>query len=242
MLWVCIVSACTSCDQTEGKPKTAAEPAGQKKALAPGRDGTRPRLTANMCEMLGMLDEYISRFDKWTGKPRPGVIESFYGEDSEPAKRFEELLQAYREETGQGFRYAKVAEEGGGATFRSEKLSAVINSYYVRDESEGHVGTLDRRVLDEASEECNLAYVEGAYRRFGHKNANAIRVVNGYYKIETLAHVLERLGCKNVRRYTMNAIPASHLVVFQPGGKLTGRLPITQKITPADLAGYEPPD
>ena len=35
-------------------------------------------LTESMYEILGMLGEYISRFDPGTGEPIPDLIESFY--------------------------------------------------------------------------------------------------------------------------------------------------------------------
>jgi len=197
-----------------------------------------PDLTVGMCRMLGMLNEYLGRFNHISGKPYAGLVESFGMDEQEIADRFEEMILAYHQETGTRFSL-KRDPPGSGLVFKSHKLSEIINSFYIVEKGKSVSGTLDLKVLDAASENCRLAFVQGAYMRFGLEGANAIRMANGYYKITALAHVLEGLGCKPVRIYRMETVPMSYVLVFRPTERLKELLPIRRKLRKEELKGYQ---
>lgn len=223
----------TGCKTKDGQPEENKEIG----KIEPVKE-KNPNLTVGMCRILGMLSEYMGRFNFITGKPRPGLVESFGVDELEIADRFEEMILAYHQETGKTFSL-KRDPPGSGLVFESHKLSEIINSFYIVDKEKHISGTLDLKVLDQASENCRLAFVQGAYMRFGLKGANALKMANGYYKIATLAHVLEGLGCQHVRIYSMETIPVSNLLVFRPTERLKGLLPINRQLREEELKGYE---
>jgi hypothetical protein len=52
-----------------------------------------------MYKLLGMLDEYISRFSYVTGEPYPNLVEFFYPSETDLADYFENLILEYRAES-----------------------------------------------------------------------------------------------------------------------------------------------
>jgi hypothetical protein len=189
-------------------------------------------LTNSMYKILGLLDEYISRFDFYFSEPIPNYVESFGTGEKIFADYFEQCIQDYRKESGLNFDYSREVFEGGGSIFRSTALSRIINSYYIMIDREA---TLDGGIFENTAEENKLSYVESAYKRYGDHNKNRIRMANGFNKIHTLATVLKQIGCSDTLTYYVIAIPSSSVVVFFPNQQLKTRLNIKQILTRKDL-------
>jgi len=84
-------------------------------------------VTPSLCEMLGMLDEYISRFDYHTGQPRDSLVERFYPSESELANHFTDLIQSYEKETNVNFSIIKKMGPQGHVYIYSKSLSNHAN-------------------------------------------------------------------------------------------------------------------
>ena len=65
-------------------------------------------LTKSMYKILGMLGEYNSRFNFYTGKPRPEYVESFNADENELAEYFERWIRNYKKESRIDFEYTKI--------------------------------------------------------------------------------------------------------------------------------------
>jgi hypothetical protein len=157
----------------------------------------KAKLTPAMCEMLGMAAEYISRFDHWSGKPRPGHVESFYPHEIKLAAAYEKLIAAYQKESGLRLTYRRKEGPHGHVHLGSDQLSTIINSFYVL---KNKLATLDRKLILSSSKVCRLRYVTGAYARYGDKGRNVIRMANAGQKVETIGHVLGHHGVLQTRR------------------------------------------
>jgi hypothetical protein len=202
-------------------------------------------LTETMYHMLGMLDEYISRGNYWTGRPKPNLVEGFYPGETELADYFEALMLQFRDETPFPFDYSRETGDQGHHRFYSTELSELINSFYKGPN--GYQGTLYRKVFCEASEEDMLAYIEGAYMRYGASysilNDNYIDMANGTRKIVTIGYVLKTIGCDSVSVYVSSCegcAPGISLVMFEPNQVVTDRLGIERVISIETLMEEHP--
>jgi len=138
-----------------------------------------------MYKMLGMLEEYISRFSYVTGEPHPDFVEWFYTSETDLEDYFEELILQFRDESQFSFEYTRETGDQGQHYFYSTELSELINSFYIKPD--GFLATLDRNVFCDASAEDMLSYVESAYMRYGSENKeNYIDMANVNDKMITL--------------------------------------------------------
>ncbi|MCK5796874.1 MAG: hypothetical protein KAI47_06820 [Deltaproteobacteria bacterium] len=200
------------------------------KAKTPGRN----KLTPALCEMLGMADEYISRFDYMTGKPRGNLVEHFYPHEKALAVHYGKLIAQYQKEGRTRAGAKRKADGSGHQDFYGKRLSRVINGFY--HPISGTIVSLDRRKIMAASKTCRLRYIQGAYRRYHSKKQNVIKMANAGFKIETIGHVLKSLGCKEVTLLDTATIPAANLVFFLPSPKVAQTLPITKHLSKAAFA------
>jgi hypothetical protein len=194
-------------------------------------------LTNSMYQLLGMLEEYISRFNYYTGEPHPDRVERFYTSEGDSADYFEELIQEYLQECQVPFEYTR-AVGPQGIIFSSTDLSAIVNSFYIKVTD--HIATLDRNVFCEASEEDMLAYIEGAYMRYGIENESLIEMANAWLIMETVGYVLKELGCSHIAIFdtgATGAAPTVYAVIFEPSELVAHRLDIQRIVTEADIAG-----
>ena len=199
--------------------------------LTPALADARPKLTPAMCEMLGMADEYISRFDYWDGKPRPNLVESFYPHEGKLAAAYEKLIAAYKKESGAKLTHKRIVGPQGHITIASNTLDKIINGFYVQKDK---IATLDPKLILGASRACQLRYVKGAYARYGDQGRNAMRMANAGMKVETLGLVLKKLGCKKAAVFTTETIPTGTMVFFEPGGAIERALPVTKRLSQAE--------
>ncbi len=185
------------------------------------------RLTPEMFKLLGMLSEYISRL-RLHGIPRRDHVERFYPSEVWMVPIFEGLIERYEEETGMVFYCTRKVGPGGHITILSWNLTEVINSFYTRL---GRKVTLNREILKQASVESKLAYIEGVYLRFGEEPTNSISMINGIYKVKTVAFTLKALGCPEAFVYTTSGgVPNCEKVIFQPTEEIKKRLKLTEHV------------
>lgn len=200
--------------------------------LTPGLAAAAPaKLTPAICEMLGLADEYISRFDYYSGKPRPGMVESFYPHETALAAAYEQLIAAYSKESGERLSHTRKVGPQGHVTLVSDRLATIINSFYVQ---QARLATLDPKLILGASRTCQLRYLKGAYARYGDAGRNAIRMANASMKVETIGRLLKQLGCKRVAVFSTDTIPTGTMVFFEPGGAAAKALPVTKRLTQAE--------
>lgn len=173
-------------------------------------------LTGPMYEILGMLNEYMSRFDYYTGEPHPGMIEWIYPVELDIVDRFEKLLSAHAQITGLKKDWKKEIGKQGHVRFISPQWANILNSFYVKigdrwvtsDPSRKNWATLNPAIFENASQEEMLCFLQGAYSRFSLKDrSSAIMMANAPYKMETIAGVLQRLMCTHVKVYVLPFLP-----------------------------------
>ena len=182
-------------------------------------------LTAPMHEMLGMLNEYLSRFNYYTNEPHPSLIETFYPKETKVVERFEKLLADHAKITGMRRDWKKEIGKQGHVRFMSEAWADVINSFYVRIETRYSVravyekqwATLDPEIFAGASRRNMLRFLQGAYSRFGLPDkSSSIMMANAPYKMQVIADVLKKLGCSDVTIFVLPSIPHLYQVHFAP--------------------------
>jgi len=189
-----------------------------------GHNFNKKYLTPAMFKMLGMLNEYISRFNYETGKPWKDLVERFYPNEPGMEKIFEELIKQYQREVKKNFNYHRTVGKQGHVYFYSKYLSKVINSFYIM---KGRYATLNSAIFSYADNELKLAFIEGVYLRYGYKNANLINMANALNKMETIGSVLRALNCNNVYIYiTTETIPQCFEIIFEPGDRVKTYLKI----------------
>ena len=198
-------------------------------AEAPAK--TVSKITPAMCEMLGMADEYISRFNYYNGKPRPGFVEHFYPGESKLADVYQKLINDYRQESGAKFSCKR--KDDGHVQFGSAVLAGIINSFY---KTVDKLATLDIKHLMGADRECRLRYLLGAYRRYGKDKSNVISMANAAHKIETIAAVLKKVGCPSAAQYFTETIPTGNYVFFEPSKEISKLLGVENVIAFSKLA------
>jgi hypothetical protein len=170
--------------------------------------------TETFFEILGMLDEYISRFEWNTGEPNKELIESFYPNEVDLAAHFENLLHEYEREMMTSYNITRSVGVQGHISFKSSILTETINSLYIVDSNK--IATLNPEVVLNASQECKLRYIKGCYLRYG--TDFKIYFSNGPKKVLTIGKVLRQLNCKKITIYEPrgNLLPVQLVLSFNP--------------------------
>ena len=204
-----------------------------------GKEAKSRHLTAPMYEILGMLSEYLSRFNYYTNEPHPGLIESFYPKEMKVVERFEKLLADHADITGLREHWEKETGKQGHVRFMSSALADVINSFYVRIGMRYSVRavyekrwvTLDPEVFASTAKDNMLRFLQGAYSRFGLPDkSSAIMMANAPYKMETIASVLKKLDCSYVMVYVLPSIPHRYQIHFSPSLEVRESLGIQRTV------------
>lgn len=112
----------------------------------------------------------------------------------------------------------------------SESMTKYINSYYDYEYQYGakaHVdgewkktgaGNFPYSAFEKGDRSLKLAYLAGAYYRFGADNS--IRLTNGFKKGDLLARLLKETGCSVSEIDTVIAVPSSVTISFQPTAEM----------------------
>jgi hypothetical protein len=169
------------------------------------------QFSPSFCEILGILDEYISRFDYSNGNLRDSLVERFYPHETKIAKHFTELIETYEKEINQDFKIKKVIGNQGHIFFYSESLSNLINSSYILDTS--NLASLDKETILSQGVENKIAYLKGIYLRFG--SGDEISIANGFNKIKTIIAVIQSLEIEGLKLYkSKDSVPTDYILTF----------------------------
>ena len=172
-------------------------------------------------EILGMLGEYIGRFDYFTGEPYDSMVEQFYPSEVKLANHFLDLISSYENQTGQCFSITKKIGPQGDISIYSKTLSNLINSLYIVDTVDfWFVATLNKNVILNESRILKYSYLRGVYLRYGY--GNIINLANATNKINTIKLVMESLKIKDLKVYRTDEryAPTSCLLTFEKTKKL----------------------
>jgi len=184
-----------------------------------------------LLEMLGMADEYISRFDYIGGKPRPGLVESFYPHEKKLADHYQKLIAELERARRRRFKVQRRVGRFGHISFHSPVLARLINARYVK---RGNLATLDPLWLMRQRSAHKWRYLLGAHRRYGKQNT--IRMANAGSKIETLGRLVKQLGASKAAAVAERTIPTGTWLFFDPSPKMIRALGVT-KLSPPPRSG-----
>lgn len=195
-----------------------------------------PKITSEFAEVLGLLDEYMSRFHYMTGKPIDSLVESFYPHEKDLADNFIRLINTYEQDCQIHFGLEKSIGEQGHIYIYSDTLSKLINSLY--EINQDNIATLDSNVILDEIEEFRFAYLKGVYNRFG--GNNQIAIANGYYKLLTTQNVFRSLGITDIKlmRTTDDYISINHLLIFDCNNDIKQKLNFSDKKIVENLSIY----
>lgn len=194
-------------------------------------------ITANLCEILGMLSEYNSRFDYPNGEPHDSLIESFYPGEEKLALYFKDLIKEYEKETSNSFPLYEIVGNQGHIYLYSKSLSLLINSFNVLDTNE--LASLNRDLIISKSDDLKYAYLKGAYLRFG--KGNEISIANGIFKLRTIALVMKSLDIHNLKLYKTREdyTPTNYILTFERNDFLEKKINLQKSRSQLDLAIYK---
>ncbi len=186
--------------------------------------GEKRILNHNMFKILGILSEYISRFNTF-GNRWEDLVEGFNSKETEIADIFEKLIIQLQKDTNRDFNYSKKIGKQGNIFFYSKSLSKMINSHYMM---KGGIATLDAGIFKKADKKEKMAYIGGAYLRFGKMNRNLIEGANCHKKLVTICKILSDLNCREIALFTpMTGIGVMTILLFQPSSEVQNYLRIT---------------
>jgi hypothetical protein len=169
--------------------------------------------------ILGMLDE------SWGHEKVDGnrVIESFWDDEREAAEVFERYLYKLKKERGVETQIRKEEDEIH-IRFWNGKLAEIIDSFYSQPyepagerELDGEwrrvsYAHIDRSDFEWSTRKERLAYLAGAYCRYGGGNA----FVNAWGKDDVLVELLLEFDCDDITEVEEAAIPGRYRIVFTP--------------------------
>lgn len=178
-------------------------------------------------EILGSLSE--------RNIERKGLIEGLYQIEKEDADYINSLLVSYIISANNSNDIQHLLKKNGYIEIYSNIISNKINQFYVKDEESSHSYnyTLDKDIFKFSNKDCQISYIRGAYKRWGKKN-----YINAPKEVETIAFVLEKLGCTNIKKYYVQTLPSSNLVIFEPTEELKTLLDINNKINDVSEIKY----
>ncbi len=165
---------------------------------------TAARISPRHAEVLGMLDEYISRFDYYTGEPRPRFIEHFYPHERVAADVFERKL---RVTFGRGRRFTRRLAAQGHIEFEGQSVADAINAMYMRVPPEG--ASIDPCKALGWSDAAARAYLRGMRARFG-TPSGGITMANAGAKMAFAAALARKVGLTVDAYYVTDTIPAAY--------------------------------
>jgi hypothetical protein len=177
--------------------------------------------------ILGFLDEYLGRRIEKKGD----FVEHFYCNEQEKALLFENYLYKLKTEEGIDTAIRKKLQpcekqDEAHTFFYSAELKKLINSHYkfkFRRQGWGQNDKIKYKKVAEAfirkdifknSQTRKLAYLAGAYCRYG--SGNSFVFANADHKVILIIDLLNDLGCLSVTLETLPTIPRIHKIYFQP--------------------------
>lgn len=174
--------------------------------------------------LLGMLDEYLGRlfYEEY-----PDRVEYF--RSKRKAKVFTGLLSEHAKLSGTDQAFELRKSRQGGLEVVSQGYAKMLNSYYSFESGEPNwtgaypgertaSASLKLSAFQGADRSTELAFLAGAYCRYG--SDHRYRFANSNGRVNLIVELLERVGCKNVRLETIEAIPYMNTIEFEPTAEL----------------------
>jgi len=194
-------------------------------------------ITSSFCEILGMLNEYNSRFDYPSGVAIDNLVESFYPDEAGILSHIKNLIKQYEKETYQSFQLTEKVGPQGHFYLYSNSLSKLINSYYKIDNK--NLATLDTKIFQNLKSDLKYAYLRGVYYRFG--SGDEIKIANGINKLKTVAMVMKALSISNVRLFESigNRIPTDYILTFGISDLVVKELVLSDVISDTNFQNYK---
>ncbi|MEI6083682.1 MAG: hypothetical protein WCS70_05210 [Verrucomicrobiota bacterium] len=212
----------------------------------------RPYLTPATCEILGFLNEPCRPRSKYR---RTDFLEIFYPSQDEEIRQFHAMLKQFFAETGMknDIEVEATGREGKHTIFYSPRVAAALNSFYLQKQeaeewvphdTNGHpYPVFDTSIFHPPTDIIyRLAFLRGAYRRFGVKGRNLI--ISGGHGAESdlIIWALDGSYCRNIRFIADPFIcPGGKLIVFLPTNAVKEQLGI-QTIVQIFLEDIKPDD
>lgn len=180
--------------------------------------------------VLGTLNEYLGR---GTSEGRGSWLEQFYCNESKFVPVFRAGLRRMLRDQELTDDVAESVEHGCLTTFSSDAVAGRIDRVYRnRRRTGGHMRRADGRrwteiivlqisdaVFDGRSRDDRLAYLAGAYARFG--DGSMFRFSNAEHKAALVARLLVQVGATDVRHETTrHTIPNGNTVSFRASPSL----------------------
>lgn len=181
--------------------------------------------------ILGFLDEYLGR----RVIEGDDLVEGLYCNEASKADvlmrqldrlaREQDLPVAVRRDTAQGcltLVRSSVVADALNAMYRDRDTPPIEQSWTT--DSSGRRRRLttlrvDERLFRDVDRELKLAYVAGAYARFG--SGGTLRLANSQHKVAVLAALLKELGCSGVHtESTRGFVPQANTIFFEPSTEL----------------------
>jgi hypothetical protein len=194
----------------------------------PGQETIEPDLSGDKATtvyfLLGSLDEYRGR-QIVEGSAQ---VERFFCNEQDEAELFLEYLRKLVEEQQLRTRIEVQTRQECLVSYSSREVARFLNSFYRYELTEGMQaigddGTYKRTamvfttmdVFPQSCRECKLAYLSGAYARYG--AGDSFRFANSQRKAVLIADLLRDLGCTSVDiESSEGAIPQTNRVLFDP--------------------------
>lgn len=223
-----MVIALAACEQRAARPEsqpqgevTSSQAAGtSERPAGPAFDVSGTRGTA-VFWVLGALNEYLGRRTFAGGGED---VETFFCNEGEFVPRFRNMLRRVVREQQLADDLGESVVQDCLVSFRSRSLAARIDQLY-RDRRptgmfanpgrrELFAGYVSRDVLASERREHVVAYLAGAYQRFG--QGDSIAFPNAEHKARLIAEWFVQVGATNVRHETMRGtIPNGNVVSFR---------------------------
>lgn len=214
------------------QPALSVDVPGAPRPIGPPIVRLGPDTSRTVYWLLGTFDEYLGRAILVED---PQVVERFYCNESEVAAGFRRVLARFTREQGLVDDTAEEVVQGCLVYYRSSTIATALNSVYedhrrgagIARTSDGFrreitVLRISSQVFEHVGRGGIMAYLSGAYYRYGRDNAFVF--ANAHHKADVIALLLERVGVEGIRRQTFEGIPNTSVVHFRASPDLMKKL------------------
>lgn len=187
--------------------------------------------------ILGMLNEYMGRINYIKNYD---IVEFFYSHESAIAKRFYTLCNKLKKEKNINtffYRWPIFRKKNGWIIYHSNKLKNFINlnyNFYIgmgssKKNGKTYCGILKEDIFNKCSNEDKIAYLAGAYFRYG-KNSS-FDFANSYNKVKNIEKLLKDIGAKNIKVIINNGagikvmiVPTDYKIYFELNEEMLNKI------------------
>lgn len=167
--------------------------------------------------ILGFLNEYAGRTIVEDGDD----VEHFFCDEHDKALLFQKYLEDLKVERNINTIVQEKIVQKCLTDIYSRELTKTINSFYKYefksengDKKKTTNALIDRDIFLESDRESKLAYLKGAYLRYGY--GDSLTLFNAKHKVDLIIDLLKEVGCTNVSLNSENTIPVTYKIGFHP--------------------------